>query len=47
MVRKQEIVNLMTPYPRGVNYEVKRVELMYFFRNLPLYSGDGSDKLSL
>ena len=38
MVRKQEIVKLMTPTPRGSNFVVKRVKLMYFVENLLLYS---------
>ena len=38
MVRRQEIVNLMTPTQRGVNFGVKSVKLMYFLNNLLLYS---------
>ena len=39
MVWRQEIVNFMTPSlpPRGGNFGVKNVKLMYFFKNLLLY----------
>ena len=37
-VRRQEIVNFMTPYPKGRYFGVKSVNLMYFFKNLLLYS---------
>ena len=36
-VRKQEIVNVMTPIQRGGNFGVKSVKLLYFFKNLLLY----------
>ena len=39
MVRRLEIVNFMTPTPRGGNFEVKRVKLMHFFKNLLLDAG--------
>ena len=37
-VRRQEIVNFMTPPSRGGNFRVKSVKLMYFLTNLLLYS---------
>ena len=37
--RRPEIVNFMTPTPRGGNFGVKSVKLMYSFKNLLLYSG--------
>ena len=37
-IRRQEIVNFMTPTPRRGNFGVKRVKLMNFLKNL-LYSG--------
>ena len=37
--RRQEIVNSMTPTPREGNLVVKNVKLMYFLKNLLLYSG--------
>ena len=38
MVRRQEIVNFMTPTQRGGNLGVKSVKMHYFFKNLLLYS---------
>ena len=38
-VRWQEIVNFMTPTPRGGNLGVKNLKLMYFFKTFLLYSG--------
>ena len=37
-VRRQEILNFITSTPRGGNFGVKSVKLMYFFKNLLLYS---------
>ena len=39
MVKRLEIVNFMTSTPRGGNFGVKSVKLMYFLKNLLLYSG--------
>ena len=37
-VRRQEIINFMTPIPRGGNLGVKSVKFMYFLKDLLLYS---------
>ena len=37
-VRRQEILNFITPTPKRGNFGVKSVKLMYFFKNLLLYS---------
>ena len=37
--KRQEIVNFMTLTPRGGNFGVKSVKLIYFFKNLLLFSG--------
>ena len=38
-VRRQKIVNFMTPIPRGGNFGVKSVKLMYFLEKKNFYSG--------
>ena len=38
MIRRQEIINFMIPTSRGGNFWVKRVKLIYFLKNLLLYS---------
>ena len=44
-VRRWDISNFLTPTPREENFGVKSVKLMYFPKNLLLYSPHGSDKL--
>ena len=34
MVKRQEVVNFMTPHPKGCNFREKTLKLMYFFKNL-------------
>ena len=33
-VKRQEIENFMNPHPKGSNFGVKIVKLMYFFKNV-------------
>ena len=46
MVKREEIVNFMTPFPRGGNFGVIRVKLMYFLLIFFSILEHGSEKLS-